>query len=229
MPRWLSQTWGFPFFLNRWIIVASLNSWGMASFLHIMWNNSVSLSATGGSPALKISACIASDPGILSYDRSFIAFTVSETAGNSSSSGLHSTCVSLLIASSLIDNGRLRTPSNWSAHLSKIAFLSVRRLSALRSECLRTINCLKCIKELLHILSVCKGLDFISLFVQRGALHVSEPSLNCLTYVWIGSLTRYWAGITDVGLVCFVFPFKESLDFFVILTKLILAFARYWS
>ena len=43
MPRWLSQTWGFSFLLNRWIIVASLNSWGMASFLHIMRNNSVSL------------------------------------------------------------------------------------------------------------------------------------------------------------------------------------------
>ena len=42
MPRLLSQTWGFPFLLNRWIIVLSLNSWGMASFLHIMWNNSVS-------------------------------------------------------------------------------------------------------------------------------------------------------------------------------------------
>ena len=52
MPRWLSQTWGFPFLLNRWIIVASLDSWGMASFLHIMWNNSVSFSATGGPPAL---------------------------------------------------------------------------------------------------------------------------------------------------------------------------------
>ena len=52
MHRWLSQTWGFPFLYNRWIIVASLNSWGMASFLHIMWNNSVSFSATEGPPAL---------------------------------------------------------------------------------------------------------------------------------------------------------------------------------
>ena len=42
---------------------------------------------------------------------SFIAFTVSETVGNSSSSRLHSTCDSLLIAPSLIDDGRLRTPS----------------------------------------------------------------------------------------------------------------------
>ena len=65
----------------------------------------------------------------------FIAFTVSETVGSSSSRGLHSTCGSLLIASSLIDDGRLRTPSKCSAHLFKIASLSVRRLvpSALRS------------------------------------------------------------------------------------------------
>ena len=107
----------------------------MASFLHIMWNNSVSLSATGGLPALQIYAGIASDPGALPDDRGFIAFTVSETVGSSSSSGLHSTCGSLLIASSLIDDGRLRTPSKCSAHLYKIASLSVRRLvpSALRS------------------------------------------------------------------------------------------------
>ena len=65
----------------------------------------------------------------------FIAFTVSETVGSSSSSGLHSTSGSLLIAPSLIDNGQLRTPSKCSAHLFKIASLSVRRLvpSALRS------------------------------------------------------------------------------------------------
>ena len=64
----------------------------------------------------------------------FIAFTVSETVGNSSSSRLHSTCGSLLIASSLIDDGPLRTLSKCSAHLFKIASLSVRRLvpSALR-------------------------------------------------------------------------------------------------
>ena len=40
MPRWLSHNWGFPFRLNKWIIDAFLNSWGMAFFLHIMWNNS---------------------------------------------------------------------------------------------------------------------------------------------------------------------------------------------
>ena len=95
----------------------------------------LSFSATGGPPALYISAGIASDPGALPDDKSFIAFTVSETVGSSSSSGLHSTCGSLLIASSLIDDGRLRTPSKCSAHLFKIASLSVRRIvpSALRS------------------------------------------------------------------------------------------------
>ena len=50
------RRWGFPFRLNRWIIDASLNSWGMASFLDIMWNNSVIFFATGVPPALKISA-----------------------------------------------------------------------------------------------------------------------------------------------------------------------------
>ena len=41
----------------------------------------------------------------------FIAFTVSETVGSSSNSGLHSTCGSLLRASSLIYDSQLRTPS----------------------------------------------------------------------------------------------------------------------
>ena len=30
---------------------------------------------------------------------------------------------------------------------------------------------------------VCKGLNFISLFAQPGVLHVSELSVDCLTYV----------------------------------------------
>ena len=49
---WLSHNWGFPFHLNRWIIDTSLNSWGMASFLHIIWSNSVIFFATGVPPAL---------------------------------------------------------------------------------------------------------------------------------------------------------------------------------
>ena len=84
---------------------------------------------------MQISPGIASEPVAVPDDRSFIAFTVSETVGSSSSSRLHSTYGSLLIASSLIDDGRLRTPSKCSAHLFKTAPLSVRRLvpSALRS------------------------------------------------------------------------------------------------
>ena len=104
---------------------------GFFSFLHTMWNNSVSFSATGGPPVLSIYKGIASDPGALPDDRSFIAFTVSETVGNSSNSNLHSTCGSLLIG-----DGRLRTSSKCSAHLFKISSLSVRRLvlAALRSR-----------------------------------------------------------------------------------------------
>ena len=51
------------------------------------------------------------------------------------------------------------------------------------SSALGTIYCLECIKELLHILSVCKRLNFISLFAQPGVLHVSEHSLYCVAYV----------------------------------------------
>ena len=59
----------------------------------------------------------------------FTAFTVSETVGNSSSSKLHSTCGGLLIALSLIDDGRLRTLPKCSAHLFKIASVSQKTSS----------------------------------------------------------------------------------------------------
>ena len=114
---------------------------------------------------------------------------------------------------------RLRTPSVFSQSFQDSFFVSQKTSSICTKEwggswALGTIYCLECIKELLHILSVCKGLDFISHFAQPGVLHVSEPSLYCLAYVWIGSLTRYWAGISEVSLVFLVFLFKESLDFF---------------
>ena len=57
-----------------------------------------------------------------------MACTVSEIVGDLSSSGLHSTCSNLLIASSMTDDGRLRTPSKCSAHLFKIASFPVGRL-----------------------------------------------------------------------------------------------------
>ena len=106
----------------------------MASFLHIMRNNSLSFSATGGPPALYISAGIASDPRALPDDSSFIAFTVSETVGSSSSSGLHSTCGSLLIASSLIADGRLRTPSVFSPSSQDSLFVSQKTSSICTKE-----------------------------------------------------------------------------------------------
>ena len=52
-------------------------------------------------------------------------------------------------------------------------------------------------------------MDFISLFAQPGVLNVSESSLDFLTYVWKGSLTWCWAGITEV---CLVFFFGVSLQ-----------------
>ena len=200
-----------------------------------MWNNSVNFSATGGPPALYISAGIASNPGALPDDRSFIAFTFSETVWSSSSSGLHSTCGSLLIVSSLIDDGRLRTPSKCSAHLFKKASVSVRRQvpSALRggvvTELWGPYTVLSASKNI--FMSFLSAIDWISsaFFSKPVVLHVSEPRLNCLAYVWIGSLARYWAGISEVSLVFLVFLFKESLNFFVILIKPILVFARYWS
>ena len=62
-------------------------------------------------------------------------FFVSVTVGNSSSRTLHSICGSLLIALSLTGDGRLSTLLKCSAHLFKIASLSVRSVlpSALSS------------------------------------------------------------------------------------------------
>ena len=95
--------------------------------------------------------------------------------GTASSSGLHSTCGNLSIASSLIDDGRLMIPSKCSAHLFKTASLSVRRLvpSALKSGVVSELwgpYTVQCIKELLHIISVCKGLEVV----------FSARSLACL-------------------------------------------------
>ena len=83
----------------------------------------------------RVFVMIVSDPGALADGRSYITLTVSEKVWNSSSIRLHSTCGSLLIAPSLIDDCRIRTPSTCTAYLFKIASLSVRRLVpfALRS------------------------------------------------------------------------------------------------
>ena len=61
---------------------------------------------------------------------------VSLTVGNSSSNILHSTCGNLLMALSLIADGRLSALSKCSVHLYKITFLYVRSVlpSALRIE-----------------------------------------------------------------------------------------------
>ena len=163
-----------------------------------------------------------------------LLLSLSESVGSSSSSGLHSTCGSLLIASSLIDDDQLRTPSKCSAHLFKIASLSVRRLvpSALRSgevpELWGPYTVLSASKN--FFMSFLSVKDWIS-----SAFFLSQESFMSLSlvwtvlHVWIGSLARYSAGISEVGLVFLVFLFKESLNFFVVLIKPILVFARYWE
>ena len=154
----------------------------MASSLHIMRYNPASLPATGGPPAPQTPAGTASDPGAPPDDRSFTAFTAPETVGSSSSSGPHSTRGSPPTASSLIDDGRLRTPPKRPAHPFKTASLSVRRLvpTALRSGVapeLRGPYTALCIKELFHALSVRKGL-------APSALSPSQEPCMPLSLLW---------------------------------------------
>ena len=92
------------------------------------------------SPSWKASVSMAENIMLNSVEASTQPCLTPFVTGNGSENSpsfwtLASTCSSLLIASSLIDDGRLRTPSKCSAHLFKIVSLSVRRLvpSALRS------------------------------------------------------------------------------------------------
>ena len=109
------------------------------------------------------------------------------------------------------------------------------------SWALGTFYCLRCSKNFfISFLSARTG--FHQLFAKPGVLHVSGPIMDCyirletimdcylrLNNVGIGILSRYWAGIIEVCLVCLVFLFKESIDFFVILIKPALMFVRYLS
>ena len=103
--------------------------------------------------------------------------------GNSSSSGLHSTCGSLLIASSVIDDSRLRTPSKCSAHLFKIASLPVRGLvpSALGSvvdpELWGPYTVLSASKN--FFISFLSAKDWIS-----SDFLLSQEYCRCLSQVW---------------------------------------------
>ena len=97
------------FRLYRCIMDASLNSCGIASYLHTQWKKSVSFSAMRSPPALWTSAGIASAPGALSDDSCWTAFLVSMTVGNLSNRTLHSICGSLSIISSLMLEGRFST------------------------------------------------------------------------------------------------------------------------
>ena len=139
MPRWLSHNWGFPFRLNRWIIDASLNSWGMSSFLHIMWN----YSDWSSSSFVHLSRYCIWSWSLARWQYCFHCFS----DGCELCIRLHSTYGSLLIASSLIDDGRLRILSKCSTHLFKIASLSQKTSSICTEKrggswAIGTINCL---------------------------------------------------------------------------------------
>ena len=236
MPRWLSHNWGFPFRLNRWLIDASLNSWGMASFLHIMWNNCHLLCNWSSSCFVALSRyCIWS-----SYQMTEVLLLslFQRRLGTRQAADYIPLCGSLLIASSLIDDGRLRTLSKCSAHLFLIASLSVRRLvpSALRrgvvSELWRPLTVFSASHQRTSLYPFCLQRTRFHLTAQPGVLHISEPSLGCLAYIWICRLIGYGTGITKVCLGFFVFLFKKSRDCFVILVKPVLVCAvcaRYWS
>ena len=123
--------------------------------------------------------CHSSSTSFIDFSRNWICtfnrrhmlncFLVSVTVGNSSSRTLPSICGSLLIAFSLTDDGRLSTLLKYSAHLFKIASLSVK--SVLPSA----LNCFQCTMELLHILPVCKRLVCFCFLDQLEVLHVREP------------------------------------------------------
>ena len=94
------------------------------------------------------------------------------------------------------NDGRLSTLLKCSAHLFKIASLSVRIVlpyalsKGVWHQNFWAINCFQCIMELLHILSVYKRLNFFCFLAQPGVLHVTEPALDCLTNIVVGSHTE---------------------------------------
>ena len=128
MTRWLSQTWGFPFLLNRWIIVASLNFWGMASFLHIMWDNFFCNWRTSCFVDL-CRYCIWF--WSLARWQGFYSFHCFRGGWELIKQRFTLHLWQLLIASSLIEDGRLRTPSKCSAYLFQNSFLVIQKTSSI--------------------------------------------------------------------------------------------------
>ena len=155
------------------------------------------------------------------------------TVGNSSSKTWHSICGSRWIALLLTADGLLSTLLECSAHLSKIASLSVRSVlpSVLSSGVapeLWAINYFQCIMELLHVLSVCKRLDFFCFLAEPGVLFVPEPALDRLSNIAVGSYCIQSKCHLGVHSASGVF-FKKPLIFFIFLVKPVLVFARWMS
>ena len=116
------------------------------------------------------------------------------TVENSSSRTLHSICGSLLIALSLTDDGRLSTPLKCSAHLFNIASLSVRSVlpSALSSgvapELFGPYIVFSASWNFVISFRSAKRLNFFCFLVQPGVVHVTEPVVDSLTNIVVGSL-----------------------------------------
>ena len=52
------------------------------------------------------------------------------------------------------------------------------------------INRFQCIVKVLHVISVCKRLDFFCFLAQPGVLPFPKPVLDCLTNVAVGRLLQ---------------------------------------
>ena len=97
--------------VHPWVLL------GIASFLHMHWNDSVCFSAIGKSTILYILAGITSAPCALPEDKRWTA--LNKKSINSSRGTMHFICGSLLLASSPTEDGRLSALLECSAYLYK--------------------------------------------------------------------------------------------------------------
>ena len=117
IPLWLSQACLLPFPLYKWTTEAYLKSWGTTPWVHMTWNNCVNFPGSWGPVCLYISAGMASAPGALPLNSSWMAFSISGKTGGVPMLWLMWTWGSCLMASSSMWEALLRTELKCSAHL----------------------------------------------------------------------------------------------------------------
>ena len=96
---------------------------GITSCCHMVWKSSVSFCTKTGHPALKTSDGM--EPGALPFERSLIAFMISDSFGGSDIEVLIGTCGMWAMALPLMEDGLFRTLLKCSAHLSRISVSAV--------------------------------------------------------------------------------------------------------